>query len=205
MGLSTLTGIPFMGLRKNENETFLSSSIDNANDEQQDHNVTNMKIPNFFNVTIRTNIGMHTSGEKKGTPVTGDTDIISKEPFPKEWDIVDVKSLTLRFTNECPKCGKQGNPRINKKNTKDYTHYRKHPQGKEVYRLAYWHKVPNAKAKPCYISDFNMNEIIDTRKGEKRFTKTRKISDSIEVVDYIFPNYIIKNVSCASLSKDSFV
>ena len=200
-----LTCIPFMGLRKNENETFLSSSIDNAHDEQQDHNVTKMKIPNFFNVTLRVNIGTHTSGKDTGEPVTADFDIISKEPFPKDWNIVEIKSLTLMFTNTCPKCGQQGIPRINRKNTKDYTHYRNHPQGKEVHRLSYWHKVEGAKAKACYIASFNMNEIIDTRKGEKRFTKTRKISDSIEVVDYIFPNYIIKNISCTSLSKDSFV
>jgi hypothetical protein len=182
-----------MKLRKNENETFLSSSIDTAHDTQQDHNVTKVKIPNFFKVTIRENIGMHTSGEKKGTPVTGDTDRISKEPFPKEWNIVKIESLTLTFTNKCPICEQQGIPRLDKKNTNDYTHYRKHPQGKGTYRLTYWHKVPNAKAKPCYIAGFNMNEIIDTRKGEKRFTKSSKIDPS-KVVDYIFPNYIIKNI-----------
>lgn len=164
-----------------------------AGNFKQDHNVTKVKIPNFFKVTIQVNIGMHTSGEKKGTPVTATKDVISKEPFPKEWNIVEIESLTLTFTNKCPKCHTEGSPRINKKNNKDYSHYRA-SRNKEEHRLAYWHQVIGERAKACYISDFNMNEIIDLRRGEKRFTKTSKIPNSIEVVDYIFPNYIIKDI-----------
>ena len=173
-----------MKLRKNENETFVSSSIDNAHDTQQDHIVTKVKVPYFFNVTIRVNIGMHTSGEKKGQPVTATREIIEKEPFPEEWDIVEKKPLTLMFTNKCPKCGEDGNPRINKKNNKDYSHYRA-SRNKEEQRLAYWHKVPNAKAKACYIASFDTNAL---------FTKTNKIDHSKEVVDYIFPNYLLKDI-----------
>lgn len=155
-------------------------------------NVTKIIVPNFFNVTIRVNIGIHASGKDKGKPVTATKEIILKEPFPKELDIVETRPVTLILTNKCPKCDQQGIPRINKKNNKDYAQNRG-SYNKEEHRLAYWHKVVEGKAKACYISDFNMNAIIDTRKGEKRFTKTSKY-DSIEAVDYIFPNYIIKNI-----------
>jgi hypothetical protein len=37
-----------------------------------------------------------------------------------------------------------------------------------------------------------MSAIIDTRKVREGFTNT--ISDSIEAVGYIFPNYVIKNI-----------
>ena len=159
----------------------------------EEHNVTTVKVPNFLDVTIRVNIGIHTIGKDKGRPVTATKEIISKEPFPKEWDIVETRPVTLMLTNKCPKCDQQGIPRINKKNNKDYSQNRG-SYNKEEPRLSYWHKVVGGKAKACYISDFNMSAIIDTRKVRKGFTNTNKISDSIEAVDYIFPNYVIKNI-----------
>ena len=161
-----------------------------TNDE---YNVTKVKVPNFFNVTIQVNIGTHTSGKDKGKSVTATKEIISKEPFSKELDIVETRPVTLMLINKCPKCDQQGIPRINKKNNKDYAQNRG-SYNKEEPRLSYWHKVIGGKAKACYISDFNMSSIIDTRKVEKGFANTNKISDSIEAIDYIFPNYVIKNI-----------
>ena len=80
--------------RKYKNESYLSTSVNLSNDdseEQQEHNVTKVKVPYFFTVSIRDKIGEHTSGKNKGKPIYATKDIISKEPFPEEWDIVKTK------------------------------------------------------------------------------------------------------------------
>lgn len=179
-----MTGILCVA-RKYKNESYLSTSINLSNDdseEQQEHNVTKVKVPYFFTVSIRDKIGEHTSGKNKGKPIYATKDIISKEPFPKEWDITKTKPVEITFQNECPKCEKEGRPRVNKKNNGDFTHYNK-PNSREEYRLAYWHKVEGKKDKPCIIARFDKEHGI--------FTKTGKISKKIE--NYIFPNYLIKD------------
>ena len=174
-----LTGILFMA-RKYRNESYLSVSIDNQHDKQREHNISKVKIPYFFKVSVQNKIGEYTSGKKSGKPIYGTEDRISKEPFPKEWDIVKNEPVEITFLNKCPKCGKEGRPRVNKKNNKDYTHYNR-PSNREEYRLIYNHKDEDGKIKPCIIAKFDEELGI--------FTKTGKISK--KVTDYIFPNYLI--------------
>ena len=171
-----LTGILFMA-RKYRNESYLSVSIDNQHDKQREHYISKVKIPYFFKVTLRENI----NADKKGKPIWGDYDIISKEPFPKEWDIVKNEPVEITFLNKCPKCGKEGRPRMDKKNSDDYTHYNRPSNREEEYRLVYNHKTEDGKIKQCIIAKF------DEKNGI--FNKTGKISN--RVTDYIFPNYLI--------------
>ena len=175
--------------KKKRNKTFLSSSIDNAHDmPQQDRCVTKVKVPYFFTVSIQVKAGIYTSGKDKGKPIYATQDIISKEPFPKEWIIQNCVPVTLQFTNKCPKCENIGTPRIDKKDLDDY-HYRPSTNSKktpskqeEQYRLIYNHKQEDNKYKLCVIARFGKQGI---------FTKTGKVSKTVE--DYQFPNYIIKN------------
>ncbi len=169
-----MTGILFMA-RKYRNESYRSVSIDNQHDKSREHCVSKVKIPYFFEVRIRENI----NADKKGKPHSGDYDIISKEPFPKELNIVNSKPVEITFLNKCLKCGKEGRPRMDKKNNKDYTHYNR-LSNREEYRLIYNHKKEDGKIKQCIIAKFEENGT---------FTKTEKISK--EVTDYIFPNYLI--------------
>ena len=176
--------------KKKRNETFLSSSIDNAHDmPQQDRCVTKVKIPYFYTVSIQVTAGIYSSGKDKGKPIYATQDIISKEPFPKEWIVESCVPVTLQFTNKCPKCNNIGTPSIDKKGLHDY-HYRSRTNTKnnptnqeEQYRLIYKHTQEDNKIKPCIIAKFGKHGI---------FTKTGKISKTVE--DYIFPNYIIKNI-----------
>jgi hypothetical protein len=175
-GYNPLTGILFVA-RKYRNESYLSSSVSTIHNKQQDHNISKVKIPYFFTVSIRDKIGYH----KNGKPINATQDIISKKPFPKEWDIAKTVPVEIIFLNKCPKCDKEGRPRVDKKNTKDYTHYNK-PSTREEYRLIYNHKE-NKKIHQCVIAKFDEKHGI--------FTKTGKISK--RVTDYIFPNYLLQN------------
>jgi len=175
-GYNPLTGILFMA-RKYRNESYLSVSIDNQHDKSREHSISKVKIPYFFEVRIRENI----NADKKGKPHSGDYDIISKEPFPKELNIVNSKPVEIPFLNKCLKCDKEGRPRIDKKNNDDYTHYNRPSNREEEHRLVYNHKTEDGKIKQCIIAKF------DEKNGI--FNKTGKISK--EVKDYIFPNYLI--------------
>jgi len=172
--------------KKKRNETFLSSSIDNAHGmPQQDRCVTKVKVPYFFKVSIQENIG---ADHDPNNPIYATREQISKEPFPKDWVIESCTPATIQFTNKCPKCGNMGTPRIDKKDLDDY-HYRpstntkKNPSKQdEQYRLIYNHKQEDNKYKLCVIAKFGKQGI---------FTKTGKVSKTVE--DYQYPNYIIKN------------
>ena len=177
-GYNGLTGILFVA-RKYTNESFQTVSVDTLHTESQEHQITKVKIPYFFTVSVRDKIGEYNDGK----PIYGTQDFISKKPFSKEWDIVKYEPVEIMFLNKCPKCSKEGRPRINKKNNEDYTHYKKANLREEEYRLAYWHKVEGKKDKPCIIAKFDQENGI--------FTETGQVSK--KVVDYIFPNYIIKN------------
>jgi hypothetical protein len=170
--------------RKYTNESYLSVSIELSKDnskKQQEHNITKVKIPYFFTVSVWEKIGEYTNGEKKGKPIMATQDFISKEPFPKEWVIAETKPVEVIFTNECPKCKKEGRPRIDKKNTDGYANP-KYTSKSEVYRLIYNHKQEDKKIKPCIVAKFDKENGI--------FTKTGKISKRIE--NYIFPNFLRK-------------
>ena len=170
-----------------ENKTFSTSSIDNAHGmPQQDRCVTRVKIPYFFRVSIRENIGVD---QDPKNPIMATREEISQEPFPKEWDVESSTKATIQFTNKCPVCLTTGSPRIDEKNMTDY-HYRpttntkKNPSKQEKqYRLIYHHKQEDGKIKQCVASKFDQYGI---------FTKSGKVSKDIE--DYTFPNYIIKNI-----------
>jgi len=168
-----------------ENETFLTSSIDNTNSPQQDRCVTKVKVPYYFSVSIRVQVGI----DNDGKPIYATTDHIHKKPFPKEWVIEETKEVTLQFTNKCPKCATTGSPRIDKKNTDDYhfrptTNTKKNTSKQEQqYRLIYNHKQEDGKIKQCVIAKFDKQGI---------FTETGRVSQRVR--DYIFPNYIIKNI-----------
>ena len=173
--------------RKYTNESFLSQSIDNLpHDNSKIYEITKVKIPYFFKVTIRVTAGIYTSGKNKGKTIYATTDYQPcKKPFPKEWDIAEYKPIEIQFLNKCPKCSKEGRPRIYEKNNDDYTHYNKPNRREEEYRLIYNHKQEDGKVKQCIIAKFDKEHGI--------FTKTGKISKRVE--DYIFPNYLIKNVN----------
>jgi len=177
-----LTGILFVA-RKYRNESYQTASIDTLHSESQEHNITKVKIPYFFIVSIRDKIGKYTSGKNKGKPIYGTQEMMSKEPFPKEWDIEKYEPVEIKFFNKCPKCGKEGRPRINKKNNEDYTHYKKPNLREEEYRLIYNHKQEDGKVNQCVTAKFNQENGI--------FTETGKVSN--KVIDYVFPNYIIKD------------
>ena len=167
--------------RKYTNESYLSTSIDTLHEGQQEHNITKVKVPYFFTVSIRDKIGYY----KNGKPIYATQDVVSKEPFPKEWDIAQTKPVEITFLNKCPKCDKEGTPRVNKKNVEHYDYPKYASNTKEQYRLIYNHKQEDKKIKSCIIAKFDEKHGI--------FTKTGKISKRVE--DYIFPNYLIKNVN----------
>ena len=169
--------------RKYVNESYLSSSIaltpDNSG-KQVDHNITKVKLPFYFTVTIRENIAQ----DKDGPPHYATYDVIRKKPFygllKDEPNIVKEKPVEIPFTNKCPKCGKEGRPRINEKNT-DHYDYPKYPNNtKEIYRLIYNHKQEDNTVKQCVIASFDKAHGIFTEKG--------KLSKRAH--DLIFPNYV---------------
>jgi len=169
--------------RKYRNESFLSQSIDNLpHDNSKIYKFTKVKIPDFFKVTIRTTLGLTINGKAGTYPATTDYQPV-KKPFPKEWDIAKYEPVEIQFLNKCPKCSKEGRPRIYKKNNEDYTHYKKPNRREEEYRLIYNHKQEDKTVKPCIIARFYQENGI--------FTETEKVSK--KVIDYVFPNYIIKN------------
>ncbi len=172
-----LTGILFVA-RKYTNESYLSVSIDNQHDKQQEHRISKVKIPYFFTVSVRDKIGEYNNGK----PIYGTQDVISKKPFSKEWDITKFEPVEITFLNKCPKCGKDGNPRIDKKNVEHFHNPRYESKIEEQYRLIYNHKDEDGKIHQCVIARFDKEHGI--------FTETGKVSN--KVVDYIFPNYIIK-------------
>ena len=101
--------------RKYTNESYLSASIDNAHDESQEYNITKVKIPYFFKVTVLEMgaIGVFTRGENKGKPIMSTQDYQPcKKPFPKEWNIVSYEPVEIIFQNKCLTCHKEGRPRI---------------------------------------------------------------------------------------------
>jgi len=167
--------------RKYTNESYLSVSVDNQHDKSREHYISKVKVPYFFTVSIWEKIGEYTSGKKSGKPIMATRDFISKKPFPKEWDIAETKPVEIKFLNKCLKCGKEGRPRMDKKNNENY-HFPKYTATREEeYRLIYNHKTEDGKIKPCIIAKFDEKHGI--------FTKTGKISK--EVKDHIFPNYLI--------------
>jgi len=175
-----LRGILFVA-RKYTNESYLSVSVDNQHDKQREYNISKVKVPYFFKVTYR----VKCSEDLEGNPLYAETDIISKKPFPKELDIVKNEPVEIIFLNKCPKCGKEGRPRVDKKNVEHYDYPKYASNVKEQYRLIYNHKQEDKKVKSCVIAKF------DEKHG--MFTKTGKISKRVE--DYIFPNYLTKNVN----------
>jgi len=175
-----LTGILFVA-RKYTNESYLSVSMDNQHSENREHNISKVKVPYFFKVTVRDKIGEYTSGKNKGKPIYGEQDIQPmKEPFPKEWDIVKADPVEIIFLNKCPKCDKEGRPRIDKKNNENFHQPKYASNREEESRLIYYHKI-DRKQTPHIIAKF------DKKNGV--FTKTGKITKRIE--SYIFPNYLI--------------
>jgi hypothetical protein len=173
--------------RKYVNESYKSSfiklTIDNSK-EQVDQYITKVKMPFFFNVTIRDKIGV----DNDGKPIYGTYDIIRKKPFygdlKEEKNIVETKKVELVFTNTCPQCGKEGRPRIYPKNTTHYDYPEYEDNTKEIYRLMYNHKQENGKVTICVIANFD--------KAHGIFTENNWLSKRAH--DLIFPNYLIKNI-----------
>ena len=177
-GYNPLTGILFVA-RKYVNESYLSSSIaltpDNSG-KQIDQNETKVKMPYFFLVSIQDQIGVHDDG----TPHYATVDVISKEPFPKEWVIQSCSPVEIPFTNKCGKCGKDGRPTMQKKNKDNYHQPRYLSYQKEEYRLIYNHKQEDKTVTQCVIANFDKERGIFTEKG--------KLSQRAH--DLIFPNYL---------------
>jgi len=161
--------------------SFIELSVDNSK-EQVDQYITKVKMPFYFKVTIRENIGQNKDPKN---PIYGTYDIIRKKPFYGDLkeesldNIVEIKPHELVFTNTCPHCGKEGRPRINKKNNKDYTHY-KSDYDREEYRLIYNHKQEDKTVTKCVIANFD--------KAHGIFTEKNWLSKRAH--DCILPNYL---------------
>jgi len=162
--------------------SFIELSVDNS-EEQVDQYVTKVKMPFYFKVTIRENI----SQDKDGTPHYTTYDIIRKKPFYGDLkeesidNIVEIKRVEIVFTNTCPQCGKEGRPRIDKKNTTDYNYPKYDDNTKEIYRLIYNHKQEDKTVTKCVIANFD--------KAHGIFTENDWLSKRAH--DCIFPNYLI--------------
>jgi disulfide oxidoreductase YuzD len=182
---NALRGILFVA-RKYGNESYKSSfielSVDNS-EEQVDQYVTKVKMPFYFKVTIRENI----SQDKDGTPHYTTYDIIRKKPFYGDLkeesidNIVEIKRVEIVFTNTCPQCGKEGRPRIDKKNTTHYNYPKYDDNTKEIYHLIYNHKQEDKTVTKCVIANFD--------KAHGIFTENDWLSKRAH--DCIFPNYLI--------------
>jgi len=176
--------------RKYENESYKSSfihlSIDNSK-EQVDQYITKVKMPFYFRVTIRENIGQDKDPKN---PIYAEYEIIRKKPFygilKDDPDIVKTEPVEIVFTNTCPKCGKEGRPRINEKGVKHYTYpaeERNYANNtKETYRLIYNHKQEDGNVTQCVIANFD--------KAHGIFTENDWLSKRAH--DCIFPNYLNK-------------
>jgi hypothetical protein len=182
-GYNHLTGIPFMKPRKVkkkradiENKKFLASTID-IDGLQHDRPVTQVKIPYFFKVSIRENIG---ADHDPKNPIMATREETSKKPFPKEWDIESYTPAVIQFKNKCSKCHTIGIPRMDKKGMKNYHNPPYPSKQEEQYRLIYFH----GKTTQCIIEKFHKNKGI--------FRKNGTISKTVK--NLIFPNYLIKNI-----------
>jgi len=164
--------------RKYTNESFLASSIaltpDNSG-KQIDQNITKVKMPYFYSVDIQDQIGI----DNDQKPLYATVEVISKEPFPKEWIVEKYSPVEIPFTNKCGKCHKEGRPTVQKKDNKDYTHY-KSDYDREEYRLIYNHKQEDKTVTQCIIASFDSERGIFTEKG--------KLSQRAHHL--IFPNYL---------------
>jgi len=152
-----------------ENKKFLAISI-SPNGLQQDRCATQVKVPYFFKVSIRSND-------------VGTVEVVSKKPFPKTWNVESYTPITLQFTNKCPKCHIIGTPRVDKKDNRDHTHYRS-DYDRLQHRLIYFHNHKDNKTTSCIIANF------DKKHGG---IITARGTVSKRIVDYTFPNYIIKD------------
>ena len=178
-GYNRLTGILFVA-RKYVNESYLSSSIAADLERQIDQNLTKVQIPYYYRVSVRVYAGVYTSGPDEGKPIYATQDIISKEPFPKEWDITETKPVTITLTNNCGKCGKDGRPTMQKKGKENYHHPKYTSNQKEEFRLIYNHKQLDSTVKQCVIASFDKADGVFTEKG-KLSEKAHKL---------IFPNFL---------------
>jgi hypothetical protein len=139
-----------------------------------------VKLPFYFKVTIRDQIGI----DNDGKPIYGTYDIIRKKPFygllKEESNIVEENPVEIEFTNKCGKCGKDGRPRIEKKNVEHYDYPKYDTNTKETYRLIYNHKQEDKTVTKCVIANFD--------KAHGIFTENNWLSKRAH--DLIFPNYL---------------
>jgi len=169
--------------RKYTNESYKSSfiklTLDNSG-KQEDQNITKVKMPFYFRVTIRDQIGI----DNDGKPIYGTYEIIRKKPFygllKDDPNIVATTPVEIVFTNKCGKCGKDGRPRIEQKNVEHYSHPKYPTNTKETYRLIYNHKQEDKTVTKCVIANFD--------KAHGIFTENDWLSKRAH--DCIFPNYL---------------
>ena len=167
--------------RKYENESIVAYNSHGQLEKSREHDITELKIPYFFKVTVRTSIGLTIDGKYDVHPATTDYQPI-KKPFPKEWDIAKYEPVKLKIQNLCAKCEKEGRPRMDKKNKENFHHPKYASNQKEEYRLIFNHKDEDGKKRQCVIASFDKEHGI--------FNKTGKISKRVE--DCFFPNYLLK-------------
>jgi len=160
--------------------SFITLTLDNSG-KQIDQNETKVQIPFYKIVTIRENIGQD---KDPNNPHYATYEIIRKAPFygdlKDDPDIVKTTPVTIPFTNKCGKCGKEGRPRIEKKNTTHYDYPKYEDNTKEIYRLIYNHKQEDKTVTKCVIANFD--------KAHGIFTENNWLSKRAH--DLIFPNYL---------------
>jgi len=160
--------------RKNKSEEFFIS-----NNFEIKHNLSQVKIPFWVNVTYKVKV----SEDNDGKPIYGTTDQIvrylhytkdeiTKKFQEKGFEVINFEQVTVPFPDLCPQCRKIGIPKIEKYSNKyDYHPRRGSPMFRksgtektevnrpDQYYLTYDHKI-NGKLKKCKIAKFDINHML---------------------------------------------
>jgi len=160
--------------RKNKSEEFFIS-----NNFEIKHNLSQVKIPFWVNVTYKVKV----SEDNNGKPIYGTTDQIvrclhyttdeiTKKFQEKGFEVINFEQVTVPFPDLCPQCRKIGIPKIEKYSNKyDYHPRRGSPMFRksgtektevnrpDQYYLTYDHKI-NGKLKKCKITKFDINHML---------------------------------------------
>jgi len=160
--------------RKNKSEEFFTS-----NNFEIKHNLSQVKIPFWVNVTYKVKV----SEDNDGKPIYGTTDQIvrylhytkdeiTKKFQEKGFEVINFEQVTVPFPDLCPQCRKIGIPKIEKYSNKyDYHPRRGSPMFRksgtektevnrpDQYYLTYDHKI-NGKLKKCKIAKFDINHML---------------------------------------------
>lgn len=198
--------------RKYVNESYLSVSVDNSGNKNQEHYESKVKVPNYNQVIIKENINT----DKNGKPIYAETSIGICNNFhhTKEEVIEDLKKnglevirfepVIIRVLEICSNCELVGKPKFDRRpNSIDYhirtkssklkknydnpeDNHRYETNREDDYPLTYSHKI-DGKVKKCTIGKLDKNHL--------NIIKDDKVNEKMK--EHIFPFYIesIKNTN----------